>query len=248
MAEPGLRALRLWVEVATGIAVARVLGASAEGPATCLALTLALLRVRGAGPTPGFAPASRGRALARGAVGFALGWLAIPAVAAGVRGLGLALGLEEPPAPAAPGPWRALLLFVLAPALEEPLHRGWLLAGLRRRLGGAGAAIGSTAAFAVLHASPWGMLGATVYGVALCGLARRGRSLAACVGAHTGANVGLHAALLSPWLSPFAWLGPVDAALAGGLGAWLWLRRRRQAPVLHDPDPEARAPMRWALR
>lgn len=78
-------------------------------------------------------------------------------------------------------------LFVLIlPVCEELLFRGILFRALRPRLGGAWAAVLSSALFALLHVNP---VGAMLFGFANVLLYTRTRSLWACMAAHALNNL-----------------------------------------------------------
>ena len=142
------------------------------------------------------------------------GVLSYPLFLSLAAALGAALGLParplSPPPPA--GPRLLISSLLLAPLLEEGVHRGVVLGALRRtRLGAAGAVLLSSASFALPHREPWAMLGTFGVGLAL-GLSRvAGASLAFCAAAHGGLNwAGLHA----------GWQG--RGPLHSGTGLLLW--------------------------
>jgi hypothetical protein len=77
-----------------------------------------------------------------------------------------------------------LLICVVAPLVEETIFRGFVYAGLRRRLPLVPSVVGSAALFALLHANPEAMLPITLIGVVLAILYERTRSLWPCIICH----------------------------------------------------------------
>ncbi len=108
-------------------------------------------------------------------------------IAAAGAGLGLSAGATHWPS------HRFLdvgWLLVLAPVFEESLYRGPLISALRDRIGAVGAAVVSSALFALPHATPWASLGTFGVGLGLAALRLSGASLALCVAIHAGLNLG----------------------------------------------------------
>lgn len=83
---------------------------------------------------------------------------------------------------------RGLALQALVPVAEELFFRGVLLADLRRRWGGFGAAVLVTALFAAMHAPMGQHLPMAVLSLALCGLTLASGSVLWAVGLHVAWN------------------------------------------------------------
>jgi membrane protease YdiL (CAAX protease family) len=105
---------------------------------------------------------------------------------------GLALGLD--PSPLAPPPASGLPLLIavvlVAPVFEELLYRERLLDAIAATSAGTGgAALLTSALFAITHLAPWPMLGSFLVGMVLALLRRVSRTVAACIGLHAGLNL-----------------------------------------------------------
>lgn len=154
------------------------------------------------------------RWLPRGVLGFAAGFVGLPAwvalIAFGGFGIGLAPARSVAAGAGEPADW--LVAVVVAPVLEELLYRERLLAVLWPRLGSLAAIACSSAAFALPHLRPWGLLGAGIVGAGLGTLYSACGSIALCIGLHAGLNT----AAIVCGLPPARWaLSPGDSALAG---------------------------------
>jgi membrane protease YdiL (CAAX protease family) len=135
------------------------------------------------------------------------------------------------------GQWLGLVLVavVAAPLIEELFFRGILLHRWARRWGTGPAVVASSALFAVLHGE-W--VGHFLFGVAMCALYLRTRTLWLPILAHALSNFALALMTLSDALNPVA-VAEVDTlesmrkdwpfgvlALAGGGVLLLWYLRR----------------------
>ncbi len=127
-----------------------------------------------------------------GAAGLAAGWALLPGFSAWILWAGNALGIPGP-VPAGGGQsWPFLLATaVLAPTFEEIVYRERLLPALATRIGIAPALLLSSAAFALPHSTPWATLGSFSAGLVLGSAMLVGRSLALCIGMHSGFNLRL---------------------------------------------------------
>ena len=127
-----------------------------------------------------------------GAAGLAAGWALLPGFSAWILWAGNALGIPGP-VPAGGGQsWPFLLATaVLAPTFEEIVYRERLLPALATRIGIAPALLLSSAAFALPHPTPWATLGSFSAGLVLGSAMLVGRSLALCIGMHSGFNLRL---------------------------------------------------------
>ncbi len=127
-----------------------------------------------------------------GAAGLAAGWALLPGFSAWILWAGSALGIAGP-VPAGGGQsWPFLLATaVLAPTFEEIVYRERLLPALATRIGIAPALLLSSAAFALPHQTPWATLGSFSAGLVLGSAMLVGRSLALCIGMHSGFNLRL---------------------------------------------------------
>ena len=127
-----------------------------------------------------------------GAAGLAAGWALLPGFSAWILWAGNALGIAGP-VPAGGGQnWPFLLATaVLAPTFEEIVYRERLLPALATRIGIAPALLLSSAAFALPHPTPWATLGSFSAGLVLGSAMLAGRSLALCIGMHSGFNLRL---------------------------------------------------------
>ena len=105
------------------------------------------------------------------------------------------LGREglRPGLPATPGDLGVPLLvavLVMAPLFEELLYRERLLDAIAATpLGGGGAALLTSALFALTHLAPWPMLGSFLVGLVLALTRLVSRNIAACIGLHAGLNL-----------------------------------------------------------
>ncbi|HOI10097.1 MAG TPA: type II CAAX endopeptidase family protein [Myxococcota bacterium] len=152
-----------------------------------------------------FAPGNLGRALAWGLGGYCMLWPAVMAAAAFSSMLGaggepfdnpIALLLVSDPDSSS----LALLgiaVALMAPALEEPLFRGYLFGRLRRHMTPYGAAALSGLVFALAHFSLENLLPLWAIGFALGVLYDRTRDLAAPIVAHALWNLVTAGALLT---------------------------------------------------
>ncbi len=143
-----------------------------------------------------------------------------------------------------------LVAVVVAPVVEELLFRGVLLHRWAHRWGTARAVVASSALFAVLHAE-W--LGHFLFGVAMCALYLRTRSLWMPIVAHAISNgvavlLGLYEQLHPgpPHSNSLAeirgqWPQGLAALLAGALLLWWYVHRwwpdGRWRAVLRGPVP-----------
>ena len=121
----------------------------------------------------------------------ALGFAGYPSLCGVIALAGLALGLD-PSLLAPPGaaglPLLIAVVFV-APVFEELLYRERLLDAIAATpLGTGGAALLTSALFAITHLTPWNMLGSFLVGMVLALLRRVSRTVTACIGLHAGLN------------------------------------------------------------
>ncbi len=108
--------------------------------------------------------------------------------------------------PAGPGEWAALaaVAVLLAPALEELLFRGLLLAAVKRRFGIRTAVVSTTLLFALIHAKPLQVAAALPLGVILAAYVARGGSVYVTMAAHIIGNAFSFLGLVFPgipWVS-----------------------------------------------
>lgn len=108
--------------------------------------------------------------------------------------------------PAGPSEWAALatVAILLAPALEELLFRGLLLAAIKRRFGIRAAVVSTTLLFALIHAKPLQVAAALPLGVMLAAYVARGGSLYVTMTAHMLGNAFSFLGLVFPgipWVS-----------------------------------------------
>ncbi len=108
--------------------------------------------------------------------------------------------------PAGPGEWFALaaVAVLLAPALEELLFRGLLLAAVKRRLGVRAAVVGTALLFALIHVKPLQVAAALPLGVMLGAYVARGGSVYVTMAAHMLGNAFSFLGLVFPgipWVS-----------------------------------------------
>lgn len=189
-----------------------------------LVLVLALGRARCGKPDVG--------AWLLGALGVVAGWLSFPAWIVFSIAVGRSLGLpdETAVAPWTGSPWGWSVVVLLAPVLEEALYRERVLTAAAGYWGPAAGVLASSVLFAAPHLEPWAVLVTFELGLVLGALRLGARSLAPCIGVHTGLNaasvsLGVPGSGLHP-------LTPVEAALVGSalLCAVVLLARRQRAP------------------
>lgn len=77
-----------------------------------------------------------------------------------------------------------ILICVIAPVVEELVFRGFVFAGLRRRMTFGGAVLASAIIFALMHTNPQGLLPITLIGIVLATLYERNRSLVPSIICH----------------------------------------------------------------
>ncbi len=94
-------------------------------------------------------------------------------------------------AAAAPCAFELVSCLALAPAFEEWLYRGRLLAALEPRVGRWAAVVVSAACFALPHATPVRMLGTFLAGLALGLVWLATRRVSPCTALHVGLNVAV---------------------------------------------------------
>jgi membrane protease YdiL (CAAX protease family) len=161
--------------------------------------------------------------------GLAIGWTALPGIAASLFWLGSALGIPgEPPARQVRGPALLASTLVLAPIFEEIIYRGQLLPALAARLGKAPGLLLSSAAFALPHAAAWPIFGSFGAGLLLGALMLARRSIALCVGIHAGFNLRLAAADAGEFPAP-AGFPVISLLLVLALALRFGPRQRRPA-------------------
>lgn len=165
-------------------AVSKVwLGRDAATLGASLLATLLVVRVSGRAPA---CSGRSGQQVALGAIAGLSSWPAWQALLDRVFGL---LGLAWPAAERMSAPsWLAALL--LAPVCEELLYREHLLGALRACLGWPAALALSSLLFALQHGTPAAMVATWLVGAALGALRLSCSSVAPCVGAHAGLNLG----------------------------------------------------------
>jgi membrane protease YdiL (CAAX protease family) len=122
----------------------------------------------------------------------ALGFAGYPTLCSVIALAGLALGLD--PTPATPSGVAGLSLLVavvvVAPVFEELLYRERLLDAIAATpLGTGGAALLSSALFALTHLTPWQVLGSFLVGMLLALTRRLFRTVSTCIGLHAGLNL-----------------------------------------------------------
>ncbi len=182
LADACLLVLGLWILLTLGGLLGR-LGAPPElGPAVGLGGG-ALLAAATRRPGP-LAPVPLGLGLAVG-LGSHGAWL--EAIAAAGRGL----GWETPSVlGAVTGSVLASVTAVgLAPMAEELVYRERLLPALAARVGALPALLISSAAFALPHLEAWSLLASSLVGLWLGLLWLGTRSVALCIGVHSGLNL-----------------------------------------------------------
>lgn len=152
-----------------------------------------------------FAPGNLGRSLAWGLGGYCMLWPAVLAAAALTSMLGgggepfdnpIALLLVSDPDPSSLA-LLGLAVALLAPAIEEPLFRGYLFGRLRRHMTPYGAAALSGLVFAMAHFSMENLLPLWAIGFGLGVLYDRTRDLAAPIVAHSLWNLVTAGSLLT---------------------------------------------------
>ncbi len=122
----------------------------------------------------------------------ALGFAAHPSLCGAIALAGLALGLDPSLLAPSPAPGLSLLFAVVlaAPVFEELLYRERLFDAIAATpVGTGGAALLTSALFAITHLTPWPMLGSFLVGMLLALLRRVSRTVAACIGLHAGLNL-----------------------------------------------------------
>lgn len=77
-----------------------------------------------------------------------------------------------------------VLICVVAPIMEELIFRGFVYAGLRRRMTFPAAVVASAVIFALMHTNPGGLLPITLIGIVLATLYERNRSIVPSVICH----------------------------------------------------------------
>jgi uncharacterized protein len=108
-----------------------------------------------------------------------------------------------------------MVAVVVAPIIEETLFRGLLLQRWAFKYGTMSAVIGSSALFAVGHVE---VLGHFVFGVAMCALYLRTRSLWVSIAAHALNNFLASVFMLPSVVAPGS--GPEDMTLASFQSQW----------------------------
>ncbi len=108
--------------------------------------------------------------------------------------------------PAGPGEWAALaaVAALLAPALEELLFRGLLLAAVKHRFGIHAAVVSTTLLFALIHVKPLQVAAALPLGAMLAAYVARGGSVYVTMAAHMLGNAFSFLGLVFPgipWVS-----------------------------------------------
>ncbi len=121
---------------------------------------------------------------------------------------------------------RGLALQALVPVAEELFFRGVLLADLRRRWGGYGAALLVTAIFAAMHAPMGQHLPMAALSLLLCTATLRSGSVLWAVGLHIAWNSLAVIRLLPPGQSRLPNL-LAGLALLAAIAAWGYARRER---------------------
>lgn len=92
-----------------------------------------------------------------------------------------------------------ILAAVIAPVFEEIAFRGFLFTSLRNRIGPWAAALISTSIFAGLHSYSWmGLLSVAIFGLVMCWVFQKTRSLWPCIIFHAIGNFEI---TLSCWYS-----------------------------------------------
>jgi membrane protease YdiL (CAAX protease family) len=222
--------LAVWCLLLAGSMLDPLLGAEVSVFFTFLLATVLVLATRSAGR-----PSSLGRAGGLLAMGGLIGFAGFPAWALLIGWTGMQIGLPHAEAlEAARDPLWLVSTLVLAPVFEELLYRERLLAALIPLTGPPLAVLLTSGLFALPHLSSWSVLTTLLVGLALGVVAHRGRSIAPCIGVHTGLNL---AAVLCG-VSPSRWLLPLPAAALlgfGGLGLLVWLARRSLAEAVASP-------------
>jgi membrane protease YdiL (CAAX protease family) len=152
----------------------------------------------------------------------------------------------------------ALLYYVVQPAGEEIIYRGFLLTGFTRRIGVFGGVVLSSALFALAHFVPWGWPPTTRsfallfgFGVVTCAMRIASGSIWYPVFFHGLSNmlgrtydwVGdrpvPEATLLWYWRRSIGVVGVVTAVLwLGGIVVLAWLRLMNQWPRPGTPSPD----------
>lgn len=77
-----------------------------------------------------------------------------------------------------------VLICIVAPLVEELIFRGFVYAGLRRRMNVSAAVLASAVIFALMHTNPQGILPITLIGIVLASLYERNRSIVPSVICH----------------------------------------------------------------
>jgi membrane protease YdiL (CAAX protease family) len=203
------------------------------------ALATALVWAQRRGDFPGRYRSTRpfSREATAAALALAAGFASLPLWLAGIRTLGLAVGLAPrsvaTPPEGTPSGW--VTTVVLAPLFEEALYRERLLGTLRPRVGTVAAVVLSSTAFALPHAYPWSLLGTFLVGLGLALAACLWCSLPVCIALHAGLNLAVAQRGVPP--TGFPWPPALDAAgVAVALLAIAWLLRR-DAPVRLPREP-----------
>ena len=122
----------------------------------------------------------------------ALGFAGYPSLCSGIALAGLVLGLDPSllVSPGAAGLPLLIAVVFVAPVFEELLYRERLLDAIAATpLGMGGAALLTSALFAITHLTPWHMLGSFLVGMVLALTRRVSRTVSACIGLHAGLNL-----------------------------------------------------------
>lgn len=179
--------LAVWTVLAGGPILSPLIG---EDRATLVVFCLAAALVIATRP-PSVVRLRRRDAALFGAA-CALGFAGYPALCGVIALVGLALGLD--PTPATPSGVAGLPFLVavvaVAPVFEELLYRERLLDAIAATpLGTAGAALLSSALFALTHLTPWRVLGSFLVGMMLVLTRRLSGTVSTCIGLHAGLNL-----------------------------------------------------------
>jgi hypothetical protein len=104
----------------------------------------------------------------------------LSALSAAQSGEGLVMNVHATPAKVL----LFLLICVVAPVVEEMIFRGFIYAGLRRRMSVFGAVIASALLFALMHNNPEALLPIGLIGIVLAALYERNRSIVPSIICH----------------------------------------------------------------